>query len=115
MNSHSPLLLRAGLRYMLRHRWQGLLALTGIVLGVAVVLAVDLANSGARAAFELSAQQLQGRATHRLSVPGATLPDAVYVDLQRQAGAPPDRVGDQPGDEQSAEREEHGCQVGHGT
>ena len=89
MNSHSPLLLRAGLRYMLRHRWQGLLALTGIVLGVAVVLAVDLANSGARAAFELSAQQLQGRATHRLAVPGATLPDAVYVDLQRQAGAPP--------------------------
>jgi putative ABC transport system permease protein len=85
----SPLLLRAGLRYMLRHRWQGLLALTGIALGVAVVLAVDLANSGARAAFELSAQQLQGKATHRLTVPGATLPDEVYVDLQRQSGAPP--------------------------
>ncbi len=89
MKQFSPLLLRAGLRYMLRHRWQGLLALTGIVLGVAVVLAVDLANSGARAAFELSAQQLQGKATHRLTVPGATLPDEVYVMLQRQSGAPP--------------------------
>ncbi|MDX1346124.1 MAG: ABC transporter permease, partial [Sedimenticolaceae bacterium] len=89
MKRFSPLLLRAGLRYMLRHRWQGLLALTGIVLGVAVVLAVDLANSGARAAFELSAQQLQGKATHRLTVPGATLPDEVYVKLQRQSGAPP--------------------------
>ena len=89
MRHFSPLLLRAGLRYMLRHRWQGLLAVSGIVLGVAVVLAVDLANSGARAAFELSAQQLQGRATHRLVVPGATLPDEVYVDLQRQPGAPP--------------------------
>jgi putative ABC transport system permease protein len=85
----SPLLLRAGLRYLLRHRWQGLLALTGIALGVAVVLAVELANSSARAAFELSAQQLQGRATHRLVVPGAMLPDAVYVNLQRQSGAPP--------------------------
>ena len=85
----SPLLLRAGLRYMLRHRWQGLLALSGIALGVAVVLAVDLANSGARAAFELSAQQLQGKATHRLSVPGASLPDEVYVNLKRQPGAPP--------------------------
>ncbi|MGD2053724.1 MAG: FtsX-like permease family protein [Gammaproteobacteria bacterium] len=84
----SPMLLRAGLRYMLRHRWQGLLALTGIALGVAVVLAVDLANSGARAAFELSAQHLQGRATHRLVVPGATVPDEVYVSLQRQSGAP---------------------------
>ncbi|MGD2159851.1 MAG: FtsX-like permease family protein [Gammaproteobacteria bacterium] len=82
------MLLRAGLRYMLRHRWQGLLALTGIALGVAVVLAVDLANSGARAAFELSAQHLQGRATHRLVVPGATVPDEVYVSLQRQSGAP---------------------------
>ncbi len=85
----SPLLLRAGLRYLLRHRWQGLLALSGIALGVAVVLAVDLANSGARAAFELSAQQLQGKATHRLSVPGASLPDEVYVSLMRQPGAPP--------------------------
>ena len=89
MNGFSPILLRAGLRYMLRHRWQGLLAITGIALGVAVVLAVDLANSGARAAFELSAQQLQGRATHRLVVPGATLPDEVYVSLQRTPGAPP--------------------------
>ncbi len=89
MKLFSPLLLRAGLRYLLRHRWQGLLALSGIALGVAVVLAVDLANSGARAAFELSARQLQGKATHRLAVPGATLPDAVYVNLKRQPGAPP--------------------------
>ena len=88
MSLFSPLLLRAGLRYMLRHRWQGLLAVSGIALGVAVVLAVDLANSGARAAFELSAQQLQGKATHRLVVPGASLPDDVYVNLVRQPGAP---------------------------
>jgi len=74
---------------MLRHRWQGLLAVSGIALGVAVVLAVDLANSGARAAFELSAQQLQGKATHRLVVPGASLPDEVYVNLVRQPAAPP--------------------------
>jgi len=74
---------------MLRHRWQGLLALSGIALGVAVVLAVDLANSGARAAFALSAQQLQGKATHRLAVPGASLPDEVYVGLKRTPGAPP--------------------------
>ncbi len=83
------MLLRAGMRYMLHHRWQGLLALTGIALGVAVVLAVDLANSGARAAFELSAQQLQGRTTHRLVAPGALLADEVFVSLQRQSGAPP--------------------------
>lgn len=89
MKFSSSLLLRAGLRYMLRHRWQGLLAVAGIALGVAVVLAVDLANSGARAAFELSAQQLQGKATHRLIVPGSSLPDEIYVNLVRQPGAPP--------------------------
>ncbi len=89
MFSLTPLLLRAGLRYLSRHRWQALLALTGIALGVAVVLAVDLANSGARAAFQLSAQQLQGRATHRLLIPDASLPDDVYVRLKREADGPP--------------------------
>ena len=89
MKRPSPLLLRAGLRYLMRHRWQALLALSGIALGVAVVLAVDLANSGARAAFELSARQLQGAATHRLVVPGADLPEVVYIELTRQTGAPP--------------------------
>ena len=89
MKRPSPLLLRAGLRDLLRHRWQALLALSGIALGVAVVLAVDLANSGARAAFELSARQLQGAATHRLVVPGADLPEVVYIELTRQTGAPP--------------------------
>ncbi len=83
------LLLRAGLRYLLRHRWQGMLALTGIALGVAVVLAVDLANRGARAAFELSAAQLQGAATHRLIAADGTLPESLYVALRRQPGHPP--------------------------
>ena len=44
MKRPSPLLARASLRYLLHHRWQALLALSGIALGVAVVLAVDLAK-----------------------------------------------------------------------
>jgi putative ABC transport system permease protein len=56
---------------------------------VAVVLAVDLANRGARAAFELSAAQLQGSATHRLVSAAGTLPETLYVELRRQAGHPP--------------------------
>ena len=84
-----PLLLLAGLRYLLRHPWQGVLALTGITLGVAVVLAVDLANRGARAAFELSAAQMQGAATHRLVADDGTLPESLYVELRRSPGHPP--------------------------
>jgi putative ABC transport system permease protein len=89
LRTFPSLLLVAGLRYLLRHPWQGVLALTGIALGVAVVLAVDLANRGARAAFELSAAQLQGKATHRLVATDGTLPESLYVDLRRQPGHPP--------------------------
>jgi putative ABC transport system permease protein len=89
LHAFPSLLLLAGLRYLLRHRWQGVLALTGITLGVAVVLAVDLANRGARAAFELSAAHLQGTATHRLVAADGTLPESLYVELRRQPGHPP--------------------------
>ncbi|MGD2113347.1 MAG: ABC transporter permease, partial [Gammaproteobacteria bacterium] len=84
-----PLLLRAGLRHLWRHRWQGFLALSGIALGVAVVLAVDLANQAARASFRLSAAQLQGEATHRLIGHEGRLPETFYVQLKRQPGCPP--------------------------
>lgn len=83
------LLLRAGLRHLRRHPWQALLALTGIVLGVAVVLAVDLANAAARASFALSAEQLRGAATHRLVAADGRLPEDLYRDLATSPGHPP--------------------------
>ena len=43
-----------GWRYMLRHRASSLLMVLGIALGVAVMVAVDLANTSATRAFELS-------------------------------------------------------------
>ncbi len=85
----SPLLLRAGLRYQLRHRWQALLSLSGIVMGVAVVLAVDLANSAAKASFALSSAQLRGAATHRIVGVGGEMPDSVYRQLYTTPGHPP--------------------------
>ncbi len=83
------LLLRAGLNYQLRHRWQALLALSGIIMGVTVVLAVDLANSAARASFALSAEQLRGAATHRIIGPTGRVDQALYVRLFNEAGHPP--------------------------
>ena len=84
----SPLLLRAGLNYQLRHRWQALLALVGIVMGVAVVLAVDLANSAARASFALSSTQLQGAATHRIIGNAGEVPAQLYSRLFTTPGHP---------------------------
>ena len=43
----TPLLLRASRRYLTRHPWQIGLAILGVALGVAVVVAVDLANGSA--------------------------------------------------------------------
>ena len=84
-----PILLRAALRYQLRHRWQALLALTGIVMGVAVVLAVDLANGAAKASLDLSSRQLSGAATHRIIGSTGTVPDALYTRLFTLQGHPP--------------------------
>lgn len=82
-------LLLSSVRYLRRHRWQALLGLLGVALGVAIVLAVDLANSAARGSFEASAQQLRGAATHRLVNPAGDVPQDLYRQLFTAPGAPP--------------------------
>lgn len=73
-------------RYLLRHPWQVGLATLGIALGVAVVVAVDLANASAQRALEVSIERLAGRATHQLQGPPAGIPEAFYVWLRRDQG-----------------------------
>ena len=50
----------------MRHPWQSLLMVLGITLGVAVVVAIDLANASASRAFDLSTEAVAGRATHQI-------------------------------------------------
>jgi putative ABC transport system permease protein len=77
------LLWRASLRYLLAHPWQLALSILGIALGVAVVIAVDLANESARRAFTGFAESLTGRATHRIVGGPSGVPDDLYVRLRR--------------------------------
>ncbi|MCC5858533.1 MAG: FtsX-like permease family protein [Ectothiorhodospiraceae bacterium] len=77
---------RAGLRYLLRHPWQLALSLVGVALGVAVVVAVDLANQSAGRAFEISSQSLTGRTTHQVFGGPRGIPEAWYVALRREHG-----------------------------
>ena len=56
----------AATRFYLKRPWQLFLAITGISLGVAVYVGVDLANDSARRAFELSANLITGQTTHHL-------------------------------------------------
>lgn len=88
----SRTLLNVGWRYLARHPWQSVLMVVGIMLGVAVVVAIDLANASASQAFDLSTEAVAGRATHQIVAGPQGVPEALYADLRRQgvvtAGVP---------------------------
>jgi putative ABC transport system permease protein len=77
-----PALIAASRRYLTRHPWQTWLSIIGIALGVAVVIAVDLANESARRGFRLSVEQVAGPATHQIQAATGGISDQTYVDLR---------------------------------
>ncbi len=81
-----PVLRRLSLRYLLRHRWQFVLCVLGVALGVAVVVAIDLANASAQRAFSLSTEALAGSATHQLLGGPTGLDETLYRDLRVEDG-----------------------------
>lgn len=58
------------------------LSVLGVALGVAVVVSIDLANSSAGRAFELSAETVTGTATHQVTGATGALADSVYRTLR---------------------------------
>jgi putative ABC transport system permease protein len=82
----TPALLRSSLRHLARHPWQSWLSVLGIALGVAVVVAVDLANQSARTAFQLSVERIAGRATHQIESASGSIPDRLYPQLRTELG-----------------------------
>jgi putative ABC transport system permease protein len=69
---------RAALRFYLRHPAQLALAIAGIALGVAVVLAIDLASDTALRAFKLSQSLTSPRASHNVQASRGDLPEDLY-------------------------------------
>lgn len=80
-----PVLFRASFGFLIRHPWQLALALLGISIGVAVMVAVDLANASSRKAFLLSMDTLNGQATHQVVGGPRGVPEQVYVRLRTDA------------------------------
>lgn len=70
------------LRHYLKHPWQIVFSLTGIALGVAVVVAIDLANNSAQKALELTNTILVGSATHHIVGGPRGLDDKIYTRLR---------------------------------
>lgn len=81
-----PTAWRASSGYLFRNPWQLLLALLGVAVGVAVIVAVDLANSSARKAFLLSMDRIAGAATHQVIGGPGGVADSVYSDLRVEHG-----------------------------
>jgi len=79
-------LLKTGLRYLLRRPLQSILCILGVALGVAMVIAIDLANGSAARAFELSTETVAGRATHQIIGSSAGLDEAIYRRLKLELG-----------------------------
>jgi putative ABC transport system permease protein len=73
----------ASFRHLLRHPLQLLLALVGLALGVATIVAVDVATGSAARAFELSLAAVEGPATHELDGGPVGIDEALYVHLAR--------------------------------
>jgi putative ABC transport system permease protein len=71
---------------LFRHSWQLALAVLGIALGVAVVVAIDVANGSAQRAFELSSDAIVGKATHQIVGFSGEVPQDLYRNLRVDQG-----------------------------
>ena len=81
-----PATYRASFSYLLRHPWQLALSLIGVSVGVAVIVAVDLANASARKAFLLSMDTITGEATHQVIGGPRGISEDVYTKLRVEHG-----------------------------
>ncbi|MDJ0757565.1 MAG: FtsX-like permease family protein [Ardenticatenaceae bacterium] len=84
--THNTPLWRTSLRRAVRRPFQYILFIVGVAIGVAMMVSIDLANSSATRAFEISTDAITGRATHRIVGGPTGLDQALYVKLRRELG-----------------------------
>jgi putative ABC transport system permease protein len=80
------ILLRLAQRYISRRLFQSILFILGVALGVAMVIAIDLANGSASRAFELSSESVAGKATHQIIGGPSGLPSDLYRQIRLELG-----------------------------
>ncbi len=83
---------RALHRYHHQRPWLLALSIVGVMLGVAVIVAMSLSIRSARVAFLRSAETVAGRATHQVLPTSGVLPESVFptvrVDAKIRASSP---------------------------
>ncbi len=79
---HSDLLWRSSFRFLLNHPWHFVLSILGVALGVAVVVSIDLSNSSAQKAFNLSTETVTGKVTHQITGTGGSVQEETYQKIR---------------------------------
>lgn len=80
------ILKKASRNFLYRHPWQLCLAILGITLGVAVVVAIDLTLDSSLQTFTRTTQALSGKATHRIVASDGGLDEKLYTTLRVELG-----------------------------
>lgn len=79
-------ILRLAWRNAQRRPLQSLFLVLGVAIGVAMIVAIDLANGSAARAFELGTETVTGRATHQIVGGPSGLDEQIYTRLRREVG-----------------------------
>ena len=79
-------LFRLAWRHAQRRPLQSLFLVLGVAIGVAMIVAIDLANGSAARAFELGTETVTGRATHQIVGGPSGLDEQIYTQLRREVG-----------------------------
>lgn len=77
---------RLAWRGALRRPLQSLFFILGVAIGVAMIVAIDLANGSAQRAFALGTETVTGRATHQIVGGPSGLDESIYTRLRRELG-----------------------------
>ncbi len=79
-------LFKISFNHYLKHKIQTVLLVLGISLGVAVIVAIDIANINARKSFDKSLRSISGKTTHNIYSSTAGLSEDVYFSLRKILG-----------------------------
>ncbi|MBO9308230.1 MAG: FtsX-like permease family protein [Chloroflexi bacterium] len=77
---------RVMLRAILRRPFQAAMFILGVALGVAMMVAIDIANASATRAFGIFAESLTGRTTHQIVGGPSGVPYELYRQLRLELG-----------------------------
>jgi putative ABC transport system permease protein len=68
-------------KYFFKHPWVILLSIIGVSIGVAVVVAIDIANTSAQKAFQISVENVTGTSTHQITGGPLGMDESFYTAL----------------------------------